>query len=119
MNAPARHPVAAAPTLVDTISRHAGERPHAPAFYFLDRRGRAKREIVWGELAEHADRVAAGLLDRGLAGRRVAIICPEPADFVVALTGCFFAGAIAVPLPAVATRRSAERIGAIVETAAD
>ena len=106
------------PGLVESIARHAGERPRAPAFRFVDRAGRVKREIDWKGLEREGGRIAAALLGYGLAGRRVAIICPEAADFVVALTGCLLAGAVAVPLPAVATRRSAERIGAILATAA-
>ena len=88
-------------------------------FPLLDRVGRVKREIDWSGLEREGGRIAAALLgNRDLVGRRVAIICPEAADFVVALTGCLLGGAIAVPLPAVATRRSAERIGAILATAA-
>ena len=106
------------PGLVESISRHAGERALAPAFRFVDRAGRVKRALDWGELYREGRRIAAALAAHRLPGRRVAIICPEPADFILALTGCLLAGAVAVPLPAVATRRSAERIGAILETAA-
>ena len=48
-------------------------------------------------------------------GQPVAIICPNARDFVVAIAGCFYGGAIAVPVPAVATRRSASESKSIVE----
>ena len=68
----------ALPGLVESIARHAGERPRAPAFRFVDRAGRVKREIDWKGLEREGGRIAAALLGHGLAGRRVAIICPEP-----------------------------------------
>lgn len=108
----------ALPGLAETIARHAAARPDGPAFRFTDREGRTKREITWHGLHRDGGRIAGALRAGGFAGGRVAIVCPEPADFVLALAGCLLAGAVAVPLPAVATRRSAERIGAIVKTAA-
>lgn len=45
------------------------------------------------------DGVAAGLAERGVApGERVALYCPNGADFVVAYLGCLKAGAIVVPV---------------------
>ena len=105
------------PGLADAIGRHATARPDAPAFRFMAREGKVKRMIAWRELHHDGSRIAAALHAGGYAGRRVAIVCPEAADFVVALAGCLLAGAVAVPLPAVATRRSAERIAAIVKSA--
>jgi acyl-CoA synthetase (AMP-forming)/AMP-acid ligase II len=104
--------------LAEAIGRHAAVRPDAPAFRFMARDGKVKRTIAWRELHEEGRRIAGALHAGGFAGRRVAIVCPEAADFVVALAGCLLAGAVAVPLPAVATRRAAERIAAIVKSAA-
>ena len=45
------------------------------------------------------DGVAASLLERGVApGDRVALYCPNGADFVVAYLGCLKAGAVLVPV---------------------
>jgi acyl-CoA synthetase (AMP-forming)/AMP-acid ligase II len=103
--------------LAESVASHVAARGDAPAFRFLDRNGAVKREISWRGLHRDGCRIAARLATDRLAGQRVAIVCPEPADFVVALVGCLIAGSVAVPVPAVATRRSAERIGAIIRTA--
>jgi long-chain acyl-CoA synthetase len=45
------------------------------------------------------DGVAASLAERGVApGERVALYCPNGADFVVAYLGCLKAGAVVVPI---------------------
>jgi nonribosomal peptide synthetase protein BlmVI len=110
-------PSGAPTTLAGALRRHAEARPQAPAFRFLDRHGRATTELTWRDLTDEAGRIAAQLQARDLTGRRVAIICPNPADFVLALSACLLAGVVAVPVPAVATRRSADRIRSIVASA--
>lgn len=100
-----------------SVRRHAQERPGSVAFQFLGRHSADRRELGWADVHDHAGRLAGMLLARALGGKPVAIICPDPRDFVIALCGCFYADAIAVPVPAVATRRAAERIRSIIETA--
>jgi acyl-CoA synthetase (AMP-forming)/AMP-acid ligase II len=51
----------------------------------------------------------------GLRDRRVGILCSEPREFVVALAAAMLAGAVAVPLPATLSRRSAPRVRAILQ----
>src|SRR5262245_7398056 len=102
-------------TIVAAMQWHACERPDAVAFRFLGRHPHQTRELSWRELRESAVRLAAVFCKRSLIRAPIAIICPDPRDFVIAIAGCFLAGAIAVPVPAVATRRSAERIKSIVE----
>jgi acyl-CoA synthetase (AMP-forming)/AMP-acid ligase II len=53
----------------------------------------------------------------GLRGEAVAIASSRPRSFVVALVGCLYAGAVAVPLPSVVNRRAAGRISAILKAA--
>src|SRR5262249_25284043 len=105
-------------TIVATMQRHSCERPDAVAFRFLGRHPHQTRELSWRELQESAVRLASVFGGRSLMGVPIAIICPDPCDFVVAIAGCFLASAPAVPVPAVATRRSAERIKSIVEASA-
>ena len=100
-----------------SVRRHVDERPRSVAFRFLGRHPADRRELTWADVDDHAGRVARMLLAKSLRGKPVAIICPDPCDFVIALCGCFYADAIAVPVPAVATRRAAERIRSIIETA--
>lgn len=104
-------------SIAESVERHAGERGGDVAFRFVGRHAAHTRELTWLELDQRARGVAAVLGNNGLSGEPVAIVCPDPLDFVVALCGCFYAGAVAVPVPAVATRRSAGRIGAILSAA--
>lgn len=104
-------------TMAGAVERHAAERPDDTAFRFVARHAANTRELSWGDLDATARRVGAALVGKGLVGKPVAVICPDPRDFLITLCGCFYAGAVVVPVPAVATRRSAGRIGSILEAA--
>lgn len=104
-----------ASTIVDGFVRHVVNQPNTTAFKFLGRHARDVRDLSWIELSESAKRLAALYEDRSYAGQPIAIICGDPRDFIIALVGCFLSAAIAVPVPAVATRRSAARIAAIIK----
>jgi D-alanine--poly(phosphoribitol) ligase subunit 1 len=57
------------------------------------------RDVCYRELREEAERVAYGLLRRGLGeGDRVAIYLPNSADFVITALASLWVGAIFVPL---------------------
>ena len=56
-------------------------------------------EITYTELAERARSTMYGLGERGVgAGDRVALAMPAGADFIAALHGCWFAGAVPMPI---------------------
>ena len=56
--------------------------------------------IVWSypELDLRARAIAAELVARGCVGQRVFLVYPQGLEFVAALFGCFYAGAVAVPV---------------------
>lgn len=88
----------AASTIVDALMQHASERAADSAFTFL-RDG----EIESGtrrflELDLSARRVANGLASRGFTGKTVLLLLRGTLQFIDALLGCFYAGAIAVPI---------------------
>jgi len=83
----------------------------------LGKRPENRRDLTRGALAERAGRVAGDLAAKGLAGETVAILCPNPEELLVAISACFLSGAIAVPMPPVASRRSSGRIAAIARAA--
>jgi o-succinylbenzoate---CoA ligase len=56
-------------------------------------------EVSYSELAERARAATYGLSERGVkAGDRVALALPAGADFIAALHGCWFTGAVAMPI---------------------
>ncbi|MEU8180864.1 AMP-binding protein [Micromonospora sp. NPDC049044] len=77
--------------------RHAAlTRPDDTAFTFLtfgDDDAPAEAPISYGDLDARARSVAAALP----AGERVLLLYPPGLDYIVALLGCFYAGAVAVP----------------------
>ena len=97
--APENLPATAGPTLPDCLRHWAdtdGDRPAVTfADFATDRAGR-RRTLTWKQLKERVDAVASALPVR--AGDRVAVLCPQSADYVVAFLGAITAGAIAVPL---------------------
>jgi acyl-CoA synthetase (AMP-forming)/AMP-acid ligase II len=59
----------------------------------------SSRALTYGELDLRTDRIAAGLLDLGLApGDRVALLVPNRVELVECLFAIFKAGLVAVPL---------------------
>ena len=72
-------------------------------------------EVSYSELAERARAATYGLSERGVkAGDRVALALPAGTDFVAALHGCWFTGAVAMPidLRLSAEERAAQAAGA-------
>lgn len=80
----------------------------------------SEEHLTFGELDARARAIAAGLQDRRLGGKTVMLLLPPGLDYVAALFGCFYAGAIAVPAyppnPS-DPLRSLERLGTIAADA--
>ena len=80
-------------SVLDAVLDHADRAPDRPAVKDLD------RALTRGELRAAAGRVAAGLLEKGVApGDRAALLIGNSVDFVVAALGCLWAGVTFVPL---------------------
>lgn len=80
------------PTFVDVLGAAAG-----PAFEFVDSAGSVS--LGHAELDERARSIGASLVAQGLAGARILVLLPPDLDFVAAVLGCWYAGAVAVPRP--------------------
>ncbi|QDU86875.1 Tyrocidine synthase 3 [Pirellulimonas nuda] len=90
------------------------------AFRFLIDGQRETRDLSFAELDSRARIVAAELAARGASGEPVLIVLEPGLDYVAALVGCFYAGAIAVPVyPPDPFRiaRTLPRLQAIVQNA--
>lgn len=107
--------------VADTFGRilqaRAAERPHRKAFVFLDSQGGVADELTFAELDRRARRIAEELMVSGLRDQRVLLMYPPGLDFITALFGCFYSGAVAVPLPYLTGKRAVERINAICRNA--
>jgi acyl-CoA synthetase (AMP-forming)/AMP-acid ligase II/thioesterase domain-containing protein/acyl carrier protein len=71
--------------------------PSAIVFTYLVDGKAQEQSLTRGELEQRARAVAAELVTRGLGGQRVMLLYVPGLDFIVALLGCLYAGAIAVP----------------------
>jgi len=100
-------------TFLDRVEYHALIRPDKTAFTFLGDGTNETERLSYGGMRRHALGIAAALRRRGLRGAPVLLVFPPGLDVVLALLGCFYAGALAVPVPYPAPRRSGERINAI------
>jgi long-chain acyl-CoA synthetase len=79
--------------LADLVRRAAADAPAKPAFVCAD------RSLTWADVDETVDRIAAGLLARGMArGDRVGILLPNSIEFVLSYFGVLRAGLVALPL---------------------
>jgi acyl-CoA synthetase (AMP-forming)/AMP-acid ligase II len=86
--------------------------PDAPALTFVDYGTRPRGEATvlnYGDLDRRARAVAAMLQAECAAGDRVALLCPQGPEYVVAFLGCLYAGLPGVPLPGPDPFRSAAR----------
>ena len=101
-----------ADTLASRLAQHAANRGEVVAFRFSGRSPNSGVDLTWSELWRRALSTAGGLAR--YRGQRVGILCPDAEHFVTSLAGIAVAGAIAVPMPAVLSRRSAARIHAIL-----
>src|SRR5262249_27946978 len=71
--------------------------PGETVFTFTEDNGKKVASLTYGELDRQARAVAAELAVRELRGKRVLLLFVPGLEFIVALYGCFYAGAVAVP----------------------
>ncbi len=96
------------------VKQHADERPDQLVLSFLDPDLQVVDALTYRRLDRDARAIAAQLLDRGLAGAPVVLSFPAGLDFVAAFCGCLYAGSIAVPATLPLSRRSQQRLAAIL-----
>ncbi|MFZ5635065.1 MAG: amino acid adenylation domain-containing protein [Pseudomonadota bacterium] len=115
---PGEPPVGAVRNLVDLFRWRAERDDDRTAFTFLEQ-GEIRETLTWRTLDEAARRTAVRLQSHGVRpGDRVPISYPSGLDYIVAIAGVLYAGAIAVPLPHGNPRRLAYRLGSVVEDCA-
>jgi acyl-CoA synthetase (AMP-forming)/AMP-acid ligase II len=104
-------------TFCDILRLRAAEMPNKQAFVFLNSKGAVAEEFSFAALDRRAQVIAIELIAKQLSGKRVLLMFPPGLDFVAALFACFYAGAVAVPLPYLSGKRIVERISSICRDA--
>jgi acyl-CoA synthetase (AMP-forming)/AMP-acid ligase II len=90
-------PRSSAATWIDVLRQRAEMHPQKRAFVFLADGEAEGGALTYAELEHRARAVGAWLQHHGVAGERVLLLCPPGLDYVAALLGCVYAGAVAVP----------------------
>ena len=88
-------------SIVSHVERWAKVRGDKLAYRFLDystERDGVECELTWSQFSARNRAVAARLQQVTELGDRVAILCPQNLDYLVAMYGAIYAGRIAVPL---------------------
>ncbi len=98
--------------IVDRLRRFSRLNADKIAFTFLPNGENNTGEInlSYSELDRRARQVAAELRKHEAQGKPVLVILPSGIEFIVALYGCLYAGAIAVPTPAPNLARAARTL---------
>ena len=86
------------PTLVEVAQWRASQHGTRPAYTFLVDGGEHSLELSYADIDARARAIAAEIQAKGPVGQRVLVVLEPGLDYVATLFGCFFAGAIAVPV---------------------
>ncbi|WP_236734090.1 fatty acyl-AMP ligase [Mycolicibacter kumamotonensis] len=97
-------------TLVELLRQQAARLQDTPAFIFCPEGDEEQSRVSYRELDERARAIASSLQRRGAVGQRVLVLCRPGVDSVAGLFGCFYAGAVAVPVDEHWTIRRVETV---------
>ncbi|WP_067539793.1 long-chain-fatty-acid--AMP ligase FadD32 [Nocardia crassostreae] len=88
-------------TMIDLVDHHTAECGDELAYRYVDysrERDGEYFELTWNQFGVRLRAVAARLQQVTQPGDRVAILCPQGLEYIVAMYGAVYAGNIAVPL---------------------
>src|SRR6266542_4414959 len=105
------------PTIVDILRWRADNQTDRMAFTYLVNGETKSRSLTYGDLYQLAQTVGAWLQTRKMEGERVIILYPSGLEYIAVLMGCFYAGAVAVPLYPPKHNHNLSRLKAIIEDA--
>lgn len=91
-------------TLVELLQLQADRYGDKVAFSFAPDGKTTTARLTYRELDTKARAIASSLQHQGAAGERVLVICRPGLDSIVSFFGCFYAGAVAVPVDTPLTR---------------
>jgi len=84
-------------SLVARLRQRAESEPRRVALRFLAERNEDEALLDYGSLDRRARALAVHLTTNGATGKRVLVLHAPGLDYIVALFGCLYAGAVAVP----------------------
>ncbi len=99
--------------LVARLDRWSVERPGRKAMVYLGNGEDETDSLTFAELHTAALDVSARLSESHVSGRAVLVLARDPMKFAVAVLGCFYAGAVAVPCGSGPRNRILERLRSI------
>lgn len=108
------HSPTAASTFVELLQWRSLSSVDRRSHTFLRDGETEESHLTYGELDRTARAIAARLQQWQVRGERAILLYPPGLDYIAALFGCLYAGAIAVPLYPPRPNRSLERIASIV-----
>jgi acyl-CoA synthetase (AMP-forming)/AMP-acid ligase II/alkylation response protein AidB-like acyl-CoA dehydrogenase len=116
---PATQDTSPAETIAGLARRRARENADGLAFAFLADGASESGRLTFGELDSQASRIARHLHGISKPGDRALLVYEAGIDFMPALLGCFYAGLIAVPIPAPEASRLQASLPRLKAVAAD
>src|SRR5215472_13125145 len=84
-------------TLVDILHWRAQQESEREAYTFLLDGETKQVQMTYADSDHQARRIAALLQDHVAPGERALLLYPPGLEYVAAIFGCFYAGAVAVP----------------------
>ncbi len=100
--------------ITDLLKFHAETNPEKKAYIYLRDGENDEESITFRELYNSSLNIAGKLTQLNAVGERVLMLFPPGMEFIKAIFGCLFAGAIAVPAYPPKKNRSVERIKTLV-----
>jgi acyl-CoA synthetase (AMP-forming)/AMP-acid ligase II len=85
-------------SFVDILRERATKNGDQIAYTFLPDGAGSSRSLTWAQLHRHASALCNVLSSHSAAGQPVLLMLPSGLEFIEALFGCWYAGAIAVPV---------------------
>ncbi|MGC4013166.1 MAG: amino acid adenylation domain-containing protein [Luteolibacter sp.] len=107
-------PIRRGDSLARILEFRSTETPDALAYRFLADGVEESGSLTYGGLDARARAIAAALVEAGATGAPVVVAHPCGLEFLEALFGCWYAGAIAVPCYPPQGRRHRERLSAVL-----
>lgn len=84
--------------ITDVLQQRAEKTPHQQAALYLQDGEQETSTATCGELDQKAKNIATWLQKNQMSGARILLLYPAGIEFVEGLLGCWYAGAIAVPV---------------------